>query len=297
MNKFCIYCGVELKEGQAFCGNCGKSTGEVSCQTEDVTDFSTEAYVENVYEDSVIEETEKSHIKYWVIGVIVAILVVFIAVVSSVKDDKEVHTTSVENNTYEVDSKEEKSKSEENDNFTIGTVDNGIYENKYLGIRCELPDWKYSDRKTLMLATDMAADLILDNIDDEEFTQLFKEQDTFMDMQAFHKNGYTNVNVMVQNIADEIYDTLGEETTMMLLASQMPEYYKNMGMPLDACQTMEVDVNGKTKFGIYISYTNNGVTAHMLQFVNIKSEHSATITITGASKEECLLIKDSLFFS
>lgn len=298
MNKFCIYCGAELKEGQAFCGNCGKSTCEVSYMNEEVRDYSTGSYAENIHEDFAIEKTDNSHIKYWIIGIIAALLVVFLAVVSSIKYDKEEHPATVENNTFELDRMEEKAESEKNDEFTTGTVENGIYENKYLGIRCELPGWKYADRETLMANANITADYVTDSIDDETFKQAFENADVFMDMEAFHENGYTNINIMVENTSKEAYDSIGEEATIHLMALQLPEYYKNLGIPIDACEVMEMEVNGVTKYGIYSKTSDiNGVVAHLLQFVNIKAKHTATITIVAESKEACLLIKDSLFFN
>ncbi|MBQ2839947.1 MAG: hypothetical protein IJE70_01195 [Oscillospiraceae bacterium] len=302
MSKYCVYCGTQMGDSQLFCGSCGKKAGEASG--------------ENTYQSTGYASPEENAnagkgIKKY-LGILAAVLfavglVASIIIGVSMEIGKKEQLPDAQNETYaandytQIKDEPEISEAEEVEQeieFSIGEVTpDGVYENKYFGIRCELFGWTYLDREELLANTQIAKDNLLSDFDDERFTEILKEADSFMDMAAFHENGRSNVNIMIQKTLASDYNKFSEETMMRVMAMQLEEYYKLKGTPLDSCEVIKTTVNGTEKAAMHLTQTQSGITAYSIQFYIAKPNHSAVMTVTAASKEECLKIADSVYFS
>lgn len=273
--KFCKKCGAEYTVGKKFCAVCGEPTEE-------------SANVSSSNESISGEKPKKKSVGL-IIGVI-AVVLVLIGVLAAVlgngnsdtKNNGNDIVTGVGSDSEEVE-------------FEIGTVNGSTYENKYLGIKCDLAGWTYDDREQLAENTDFASEYVTDNIDDETFIDNYKNASIFMDMRATHPNGTTNVNIMVQKMPKEDYGTFDEKTIMNAVKTQIVDYYADIGMNVETCEVKERNVNGTVKYPICTKCEVYGTEMYMMQFYNIKEEHTAVLTITGQNEAECLDICNSIW--
>lgn len=197
--------------------------------------------------------------------------------------------------TVEKESKEENS---ETVAFELGTAENGVYKNNYLGIRCNLPEWEFSSREELDAELELASVILSGTADNTEYLESFEQADNYSDMKAVHPNGITNMNIIVANISEEAsaISNMSEYAFLYLMSQELEKTFSEMGLENMNSDIVEVETDGGTKYALYCSTEIAGTSTHMMQMIHSRHNHRATITITGLSKEECLSVCKSLSF-
>ncbi len=138
--------------------------------------------------------------------------------------------------------------------FDTGSVSANKYENKFLGISCELgAGWTFMTDEQIRQNNETALGLI-----GEEYAEAIKNATTFTDMMAVHSNQTDTLNITFEKLTGANL-VLTEEQYVNLSKDSLKSALENMGMTNVTLTTGKETFAGENHPYIEISAQYNGV--------------------------------------
>lgn len=110
---------------------------------------------------------------------------------------------------------------------SLGTYDNFIYTNEFLGIRCELNEnWIVADSTQLAEIIGAASDMITD----EELAQIIADSGSSMVFYASADEGLVSMNIVTENLGVLYGTVLDEESYLNLAMASVPQALESIGL-------------------------------------------------------------------
>lgn len=203
---------------------------------------------------------------------------------SSSPADEEVRGEQISNEETEVENKEVE--------FSLGEVEGLVYENKFIGIGCELDsDWYFFNDDEIKELNNYAADVA-----GEEFEKLMKEADLIYDMYAVSSNQLDNININLEKVHGLTLKNieLGEalEETIPLLK----DTYSGMGYTNFQGEVGTVSIEGKEHTCLSMSGEYEGLKMYQKQ-VPIKCDgYLAYVTVTTYEENAVDALLEKFYF-
>lgn len=164
------------------------------------------------------------------------------------------------------------------DDFEIGTVSGGKYENKFFGIGCELDSgWTYAAEEELLAQTDIVAE----QFTDEELREQLKSADMFYDMMATSNDGYSNINVVVQNIGVMYGALYSEEDILQENIEELPGQVADAGMEVKTCEKISIQFAGTERNAIAMHSIYEGIDVYQNVVIIKNGSYVGIITVTS----------------
>lgn len=170
---------------------------------------------------------------------------------------------------------------EEEASVRTGTLDGYKYENKFLGIGCELDEnWTYASQEELARMIGLTAEMF-----DDDYADKLKEQDMFYDMMAVAAEGLVSINIVIQNIGLLYGTALSEEKYLDLAGEELETQLGSAGM--DNIETTRITKTfaGAEHNGIHISSTVQGIPYYCTQMCFKQGKYIATISLCSFSED------------
>lgn len=162
-----------------------------------------------------------------------------------------------------------------------GTLEGYKYENKFLGIGCELDEsWTYASAEELAQMIGQTAEMF-----DDDYADKLKDQDMFYDMMAVTEEGLVSINVVIQNVGILYGTALSEEKYLELAEDELEEQLGSAGM--ENVETARITANfaGAERNGIHISSTIQGVPYYCTQMCIKQGQYIASISLCSFSED------------
>lgn len=162
--------------------------------------------------------------------------------------------------------------------FDIGTVSGGKYENKFFGFGCDLDSsWTYASEEELVSMLDTTTD----QFTDENYREQLKNADMFYDMMVQSGDGYANVNVVVQNIGVMYGALYSEEEIAKANAEELPDQVASAGMEVQSCELTTVQFAGAERNAVSIHSIYEGYDLYQLAVIVKNGSYVGVVTITS----------------
>ena len=211
-------------------------------------------------------------------------------------DIKPLEDTKQENNTPEQE--EETQPAEEEDNsFSLGAMQGGIYENAYAGFGCKLNEnWVYKTAEELQDVTGLTEEMF-------EGTDLdFSAYNQILDMMAECADPLASINIQYTALSAQerlAHRLAGEEGIIDATLQQkdlLISTYAQAGIEVSAMEKVTVNFCGEEHFAIHTTSTIQGMNYYILQlfFTNI-GPYYVTVTM-GAFVEDTTPQLAELFY-
>ena len=167
--------------------------------------------------------------------------------------------------------------------FQLGSVNGNTYENKFFGIKCVVDkSWRFYTSEEIAELNKIS----LSNFD-EDFVEIYKNRDTFIDMYAGEKGGYNNVNVSVNRLTDEEIEAFDSIETLENTIDVLKGTFENMGYRNCNFEVQKVTVDGK-KYDSYFCTADIGEKKfYQKQFSLIRRGYCVSITATSYVNDIC----------
>jgi len=145
---------------------------------------------------------------------------------------------------------------EPEDDFEVGSMVGGTYENDFVGIGCKLDEsWIYYTEEEMLELNGLVAD----SVDDEELADQLRDSDSFYDMMAAAEDGLVNVNVVLENLGLLYGHTLDASGYIDVALENLEDSLAKLGMEVTSCEKVSFDFCGQPTDGIYITGSVQGV--------------------------------------
>lgn len=172
---------------------------------------------------------------------------------STTNDDVRGDITSTSSDT---DSSSSDSTSSEEIEFSIGDAEGNKYENKFIGIGCELDSsWTfYTDAQIAELNN-----IVTDSLD-EDYAEQVKDANVIYDMYATTANGDT-ININLEKLSGIGSGVIDAETYIDVAMPQLKDSMAQMGVTVDKCEKTTFNFAGATADGIIMNISGSGASA------------------------------------
>lgn len=180
----------------------------------------------------------------------------------------------------------------ENDReFELGTTKGLIYENKFIGIGCELKsDWYFYTDEQIRELNNFSM-----NVAGDEFKELAENADVFYDMFASASDNQSNINVNLEKVSNIKLATLDIEENYEAIYPTVETSLRNMGYSNFKHSVGSVTISDKDFPTMFISAKFS--TFDMYQaLINIKCNgYLASVTITATSEDAVNSLVDCFY--
>ena len=165
--------------------------------------------------------------------------------------------------------------------YEHGTIDGNVYTNDFFGFSFAIDDgWSFSDEEALRQLNQSVSDFL----DNDSITEALQSGQTFIDMQAANDSDPVNsINLTVSYAPG----TAGIEDINDASIKVMKNMYENAGFENIEITKTKAKVNGGAVDALVTTLTQSDVDFCEKQFFLISGDYLGTITISGASEEEC----------
>lgn len=181
----------------------------------------------------------------------------------------------------------------QNDNgFSIGTVDGKTYHNEFLGLSCTIPDgWVFYTQEQILELNKLTTDLVGD-----EIAEALKNSNTVYAMFAQDVVSGNNVNITLEKKTSAIIENLNLK---LALETQIPIFktiYTNMGYSDINMEYKTVSIDGKELDALYITAKVNGLDFYAYSVCFKKEAYLASIAIGTLQTNELDVILNCFTF-
>lgn len=136
----------------------------------------------------------------------------------------------------------------------------GRYENKFLGIGCELDEnWTYATQEELAAMIGQTAELFT------EYAEQIKNADMFYDMMAVADDGLVSINVVFENLGMLYGSMLSEEQYLDITGENLEEQFLSAGFENIEWERISIDFAGAEHAGFHLSCTVQDVPYYCTQ--------------------------------
>ena len=181
----------------------------------------------------------------------------------------------------------EKDAAEESDQRPlIGHCENGVYENAFFGIGCEVEDddWVFMSEEELQQYDQASAEWM----GFKDIRDALESGAVYTDMSASDPNGYDSLRVTIEKIKNTglVYS---ENVHIESSAKTMPIYLKQMGATDIKTDTVTVNVFGEEKKALIVSLKMEDIQIYEAQICVIRDGFIVTCGAAGTTSEERVL--------
>ena len=163
------------------------------------------------------------------------------------------------------------------------SVNGNTYENKFFGIKCVVDEsWRFYTSEEIAELNKIS----LSNLE-EDFVEIYKNRDTFIDMYAGEKGGYDNVNLSVNKLTDEEVETFESVEIIENTIDVLKETFENMGYRNCNFEIQKVTVDGKTYDSYFCTADIGEKKFYQKQFSLIRRGYCVSITVTSYVNNIC----------
>lgn len=165
----------------------------------------------------------------------------------AVEDKKDESSAAEENSTQAEETTAAETTEESDEQVTLGSNQNNVYENTYFGIGCELDsEWTCQNDEEIRETNQFAADMMGD-----EYAEILEQGTNITDMVAVHSNGTDTVNVGIEKLTGGAM-LVDEKKYIEVSLEQVEGMLSSMGLEnIKATQT-EVEFAGGTHAGMLV---------------------------------------------
>ncbi len=190
---------------------------------------------------------------------------------------EEVGTTVVEETTEAAEEATEATEA-----FEFGTVESNKYENKFIGIGCELStDWTFATDEEIKAQNNLA----MDSIDDDIVAQI-EAADIIYDMMATYSDEMSSINLNLEKIGIANYMLYDVADVLEAQMDTLKEVYVNYGYEDVTAESTVITIGDESFDGMNISGTVNGVVMNQTLFgIKCGGQYLANITVTTFGDE------------
>ena len=155
-----------------------------------------------------------------------------------------------------------------------GTVENGVYQNEYLGVSFNKPElWVYSTDEEIAALMNLVADSLLN----ENLKETLENNPSIMDMMVIDPVSRSNVNVTYENLAKTLATNITVEQYIEVFKQQMSGM---AGMTVAFPSAPETVKLGNVEFTrLLCNTTANG--AQMKQAIYLRKVEGYMISVTA----------------
>lgn len=176
--------------------------------------------------------------------------------------------------------------------FSIGTVENNVYENDFIGIGCALDEnWNFYSYEEIMEINNYVVDRA-----GEDFEESMRKANIVYDMAATSSNQLENININLQKTStDEINDSHIED----ILEASIPSVKNtsaNMGYTNQYCQIETINIGDKELPCLYLCDEKEGLKKHQKIFLIICDGYLSAITITTVQENTIDSVAENFYF-
>lgn len=189
----------------------------------------------------------------------------------NIRGEQKVEGSSSAENVSDVNSDEE---------FSFGDVSGLNYENKFIGIGCNLDsEWTFYTDEQIKELNNIAMDAV-----GEEVEELIKDADVVYDMYAERNGGLDNINVNLEKINPVQLALIDIEENYIKIAPTLVTGYENMGFTNITYETGSVNIDGREFACLNVGSEIQGIKMYQ-SIISVKcSGYLANITFTTAGE-------------
>lgn len=184
---------------------------------------------------------------------------------------------------------------------TLGTFENGTYENTYVGFGCKLDEtWQVATAEQLQDLPDAIGDILKDT----KIGDAVSTTSQIVDVQGQKPETGVSFNLVYTelNAAERLSCMMMSEEnlvdTNLLNKEAFSEAYAQMGLTVESVEKVTATFLGEERVGMLTTASSNGQTIYMVQFFDydLGGKYGVTTTFTGFSPESIEELMD-LFYT
>lgn len=174
--------------------------------------------------------------------------------------------------------------------FSMGKAEGKNYENKFLGLGCNVPDdWTFSTDAEINELNNLSADAMGDEISEQ-----IKNAEIIYDMNVTSSNGSDNININFENIGI-LGGAVDAKTRLENTLPTIKEGLANMGCENIVTELTTVKIGGKEFTALNVTSEISGIKLYQRIVCDIKGKYMANITLTALT-EDALEEMQSYFY-
>lgn len=176
--------------------------------------------------------------------------------------------------------------------FEFGEVSANVYENKLIGLGCELSsDWTFQSDEEIMAMNNLA----LDNMD-ADLAEMVEDATLIYDMAATYSDGMSSVNVNLENVGVAGYALYSEKDSLENAQSMLPDTFESMGYENVVTELTTVTVAGQEFDALTTSANIGDFEMHQLVFVKkCGGRYFANISVTTVGEDFIQDVLDTFY--
>ena len=216
---------------------------------------------------------------------------------STLPDDTRPEDTEPEDTEPE-DARSEETEPEEDNDFALGTMQGGIYENTYVGYGCALDgSWTYKTAEELQDISGLTKDIFEQGgVDTSAFNQV-------MDMMAERTDPISNININYTALTpqERLAHRLAGEEGIIDATLQQKDYlistYAQAGIEVSAMEKVSITFCGEERWAIRTTASVQGIPYYLIQLFDTNiGPYYVTLTL-GSFGEDATAEMLELFYS
>lgn len=190
---------------------------------------------------------------------------------------EEIGTTAVEETTETAEEA-----TEATETFEFGAVESNKYENKFIGIGCELStDWTFATDEEIKAQNNLA----MDAVDDDLVAQI-EAADIIYDMMATYSDGMSSINLNLEKIGIANYMLYDVADVLDAQIDTLMGVYSDYGYEDVTAESTVITIGGESFDGMNISAAMNGVVMNQTLFgIKCGGQYLANVTVTTFGDE------------
>lgn len=165
--------------------------------------------------------------------------------------------------------------------FSLGIANGNVYENKFIGIGCQLDDnWSFYDDEQIKQLNNLVTDAVGD-----ELASQIENADIIYDMYAIHSNGMNNININLENVGLAYNTAVDIEEHFEKAMPSVKEALGNMGYANLNHELVTVKIGKKEFDAVKIISEINGIKMYQLQICIKSGKYLASITFATFNED------------
>lgn len=178
--------------------------------------------------------------------------------------------------------------------FQFGEVSANVYENKLIGIGCELSsDWTFYTDEEILALNNLTMDYM-----DEETAEMVADASIIYDMYAMYSDGMSSININLENVGVASYALYSAKDSLENANSVLVETFESMGYENVSSEITTVTIGGEEFDALTTTASISGVDMHQLIFVKkCGGKYFANISITTFAEDFTQEILDTFYIA
>lgn len=218
---------------------------------------------------------------------------------SSADQESTASTTSNETST-ETSNETSTESADEVRSAALGTYENGIYENTYVGFGCKLDEiWQVATAEQLQEIPDAVGDILKDT----EISDAVSSMNKIMDVQGTNPETGNSFSVMYMelNATQQLaFDIVSEENIVDINLSKKEviiESFAQIGVTINTIEKYHTTFLGEERIGVHLTTSVNGQDIHIIELFDFSlgGKYGVTTTFIGSSLESIQEMMDMFY--